>query len=131
MNKKLKILITIIIIIITIVLFILFYLTRGLQEGENIEVNDVDLSYLEDDGFYTGSFDFGRWSNEAKVTIKDKEIIDIEFTDDVSFSKDEVREEIISRVISEQKIRVDVVSGATVTSKAYMKSVEKALDILH
>ena len=131
MNKKLKILITIIIIIITIVLFILFYLTRGLQEGENIEVNDVDLSYLEDDGFYTGSFDFGRWSNEAKVTIKDKEIIDIEFTDDVSFSKDEVREEIISRVISEQKIRVDVVSGATVTSKASMKSVEKALDILH
>src|SRR6056297_343759 len=130
MNKKLKILITIIIIIITIVLFILFYLTRGLQEGENIDVNDVDLSYLEDDGFYTGKFDFGRWSNEAKVTIENKKIVNIEFTDDITLSQDEVKEKIIKRIIDEQKTKVDVVSSATVTSKAYMKSVENALDIL-
>lgn len=131
MNKTLKKVITLIIIIIAVILLVLFYLTRGLQEGENIEVNDVDLSYLEDDGLYTGSFDFGRWSNEAKVTIKDKEIIDIEFTDDITLSQDEVREEIINRIIDEQRINVDVVSGATVTSKAYMKAVEDALDILH
>ncbi len=131
MNKKLKIIITVIVIIIAIVLLILFYLTRGLQEGQNIEVNNVDLSYLEDDGFYTGSFNFGRWSNEAKVTLEDRKIVDIEFTDDVSFSKDEVREEIINRIIDKQKVNVDVVSGATVTSKAYMKAVENALDILH
>ncbi|MDW7667942.1 MAG: FMN-binding protein [Bacillota bacterium] len=131
MNKKLKIIITVIVIIIAIVLLILFYLTRGLQEGQNIEVNNVDLSYLEDDGFYTGNFKFGRWSNEAKVTLEDRKIMDIEFTDDVSFSKDEVREEIINRIIDKQKVNVDVVSGATVTSKAYMKAVEDALDILH
>ncbi len=131
MNKKLKIVITVIVIITAIILFILFYLTRGLQEGQSIEVNNVDLSYLEDDGFYTGSFNFGRWSNEAKVTLEDKKIVDIEFTDDVAFSKDEVREEIIGKIISNQKVKVDVVSGATVTSKAYMKAVEDALDILH
>jgi len=131
MNKTLKVVITIIVIIIAIILFILFYLTRGLQEGQNIEVNDIDLTYLEDDGFYTGRFNFGRWSNEARVTVENKNIVDIEFTDDVSFSKDEVRKEIINRIIDEQKVKVDVVSGATVTSKAYMKSIEDALDILH
>ena len=131
MNKKSKILITVIVIIVTIVLFMLFYLTRGLQQGQNIEVNDIDLSYLEDDGFYTGSFNFGRWSNEAKVRVENKKIVDIEFTDDVTFSQDEVREEIIKRIINEQKTNVDVVATATVTSKAYMKSIEDALDILH
>ncbi len=131
MNKKLKTIITAIVIIIGIILFVLFYLTRGLQEGQNIEVNEIDLSYLEDDGFYTGKFNFGRWSNEAKVTVKDKKIIDIEFPDDITLSQDEAREEIINRIIDEQKVKVDVVSGATVTSKAYMKSIEDALDILH
>jgi len=131
MNKKLKTIITAIVIIIGIILFVLFYLTRGLQEGQNIEVNEIDLTYLEDDGFYTGKFNFGRWSNEAKVTVKDKKIIDIEFPDDITLSQDEAREEIINRIIDEQKVKVDVVSGATVTSKAYMKSIEDALDILH
>ena len=131
MNKKLKTIITAIVIIIGIILFVLFYLTRGLQEGQNIEVNEIDLSYLEDDGFYTGKFNFGRWSNEAKVTVKNKKIIDIEFPDDITLSQDEAREEIINRIIDEQKVKVDVVSGATVTSKAYMKSIEDALDILH
>ncbi|MFO7887768.1 MAG: FMN-binding protein [Eubacteriales bacterium] len=130
MNKKLKIIITAVVVIIGIILFVLFYLTRGLQEGENIDVNDVDLSYLEDDGFYTGKFKFGRWSNEAKVTIENKKIVDIEFTDDITLSQNEVKEEIIKKIIDEQKIKVDVVSSATVTSKAYMKSVENALDIL-
>lgn len=131
MNKTLKIIITVVVIIIAVILLVLFYLTRGLQEGESIEVNNVNLTYLEDDGFYTGTFDFGRWTNEAKVTIEGKKIVSIEFTDDVTFSKDEVREEIINKIIENQKVKVDVVSGATVTSKAYMKSVENALDILH
>jgi len=126
-----KTVIKILVVIIIIILLVFFYLTRGLQEGQGIEVNNLDLSYLEDDGFYTGSFEFGRWSNEAKVTLENNKIIDIEFTDDVAFSKDEVRKEIIKRIINQQKLPVDVVSGATVTSKAYMKSVEDALDIIH
>ncbi len=131
MNKTMKTVIKILVVIIIIILLVFFYLTRGLQEGQGIEVNNLDLSYLEDDGFYTGSFKFGRWSNEAKVTLENNKIIDIEFTDDVAFSKDEVRKEIIKRIINQQKLPVDVVSGATVTSKAYMKSVEDALDIIH
>ena len=131
MNKTMKTVIKILVVIIIIILLVFFYLTRGLQEGQGIEVNNLDLSYLEDDGFYTGSFEFGRWSNEAKVTLENNKIIDIEFTDDVAFSKDEVRKEIIKRIINQQKLPVDVVSGATVTSKAYMKSVEDALDIIH
>jgi uncharacterized protein with FMN-binding domain len=131
MNSTIKKILTILVVITVIILLVFFYLTRGLQEGQSIEVSDIDLSYLEDDGFYTGSFEFGRWSNEVKVSIENNKIVDIEFTDDVSFSKDEVREEIINRIIENQKIKVDVVSGATVTSKAYMKSIEDALDIIH
>ena len=72
MNKTIKKILTIFIVITVVILLVFFYLTRGLQEGQNIEVTDIDLNYLKDDGFYTGSFEFGRWSNEVKVTLENK-----------------------------------------------------------
>jgi uncharacterized protein with FMN-binding domain len=38
-------------------------------------------------------------------------------------------DEITSRIIEHQSLSVDVVSGATATSKAILKSVEKALTL--
>ena len=46
---------------------------------------------------------------------------------DVTFPKPEWTKELFDKIIQKQNTEVDIVSGATVTSKAYMKSIENAL----
>jgi uncharacterized protein with FMN-binding domain len=79
------------------------------------------------DGTYTGKYDGGRWSNELSVTVKDHKITKIDVVKDVTFPKPEWTDQLFKEVIEKQSVDVDVVSGATVTSKAYLKSIENAL----
>lgn len=104
----------------------MFYLSRGLESGSGLAVNAVELSSL-DDGTYKGQYKAGRWSNIVDVTVKDHKIIKIDVVKDVLFKRPEVTKDLFERVISRQNTDVDVVSGATVTSKAYLKSIENAL----
>ena len=92
----------------------------------NLEINEVNLTSISD-GIYNGKYNAGRWSNEINVTIKEHKIIKIDVVKDVSFSIQEVTKAIISKVLDKQNTNVEVISGATVTSKAYLKSIENAL----
>ena len=105
----------------------IFYLTRGLKAGETLEIGEVNVGNLPS-GTYTGIFKGGRWSNEVEVYIDNKRIVEIRIVKDVVFSKPEEREELFSRVIKNQSLQVDVVAGSTVTSKAYLKALEEALN---
>jgi uncharacterized protein with FMN-binding domain len=122
-----KILIYVVIIIILISGGSLFYMSRGLDSGRELPINNVDLSSLTD-GIYTGTYRGGRWTNTVKVTIKDHRISDIKIVDDIIFSQPAVLDKILGRVIEKQKVNVDVISEATVTSKAYLKAIELALE---
>lgn len=104
----------------------IFYLTRGLDDGELARIENVDLSSLED-GIYEGSYQHKRWDNRLKLTIENQRIKSIEILDDVLFVDENVSKTLIKRVMDEQSVDVDVVTGATVTSKAYLKSIENAL----
>jgi len=121
-----KVLLLLVIIIILLAGGGLFYLSRGLDSGSRVPINEVDLSALTD-GTYTGTYEGGRWTNTVKVTIKDHRITDIEIVDDLLFSQPEVVDKILARVIDEQKVNVDVISEATISSKAYLKAIELAL----
>ena len=68
-----------------------------------------------------------RWSNEIIVTVKDHQIIELELVDDVMFKIDEVTKTLFDRVIQNQSLDVDIETGATVTSHAYLKAIENAL----
>ncbi len=105
----------------------MFYLSRGVNQGEDIELNGVNLEDKED-GIYEGEFKGGRWSNKLAVKLKNQEIVNIDILNDVTFVKSEVTKELFNRVIKEQDTQVDTVSGATVTSKAYLKAIENALN---
>lgn len=126
MKSFLKILLSIIIIFIIVIGAGMLYLSRGLEKGEELVINEVTPSNIED-GIYNGKYNAGRWTNEVNVIIKDHKITKIELIYDVTFKKQEVTESVISRVIENQSTNIDVVSGATVTSKAYLKSIENAL----
>jgi len=121
-----KALLFLVIIIILLAGGGLFYLSRGLDSGSRVPINEVNLSALTD-GTYTGTYEGGRWTNTVKVTIKDQRITAIEIVDDLLFSQPEVVDKILARVIDEQKVNVDVISEATVSSKAYLKAIELAL----
>ena len=51
----------------------------------------------------------------------------IDVVKDVLFPQPEVRRKTVELVIEAQSLQVDVVSGATITAKAYLKAVENAL----
>lgn len=122
----LKIILTIFLVLALIVGSGLFWITRGLDSGSKLTVRSVDLSALNT-GDYTGKYKSGRFSNEIKVTVKDHKITKIDILKDVTFAKPEWTKELFDKIIKEQKIDVDVVSGATITSKAYLESIEAAL----
>lgn len=124
MKTIVKILGSILLIIILVFGGGIFYLTRGLNE--DVKLNGIDLSNLND-GTYKGIYNAGRWTNELLITIREGKITEIEIEDDVTFALPGVSNKLFNKVITSQNTLVDAVSGATVTSKAYLKSIENAL----
>ena len=122
-----KIIIAILCILLLVFVSGMFYLSRGLNEVRNIEVNGIDVSDLND-GIYSGKYNAGRWSNQLNVTVRDHKITKINIEDDVTFVKSDVSNELFNKVIEAQNTKVDVISQATVTSKAYLMSIENALN---
>lgn len=116
---------TIVLIFVLVAAGGVFYITRGLDEGAKVTVDKVDLSSVSD-GVYHGKYTSGRWTNELDVTVKDHKIRDIKVVKDVTFPKPEWAQQLFNRVVEKQNTDVEVVSGATVTSKAYLKAVENA-----
>jgi uncharacterized protein with FMN-binding domain len=97
------------------------------------QIKSMDISYVDPatvpDGEYTGEFPFRqKYLYRVKVTVKSGKIADIEVLE--NGTENEYAEKglgVIPRILREQSPKVDAVSGATVTSKALMKCVEKAL----
>jgi len=124
-SKKIILICAGVFIIAIIVLGII--VTDGLSEGMGVSVNSVDLSNIPD-GSYVGSYEFKRWSNSVVVHVSNNNITGIEMDEDVfGAAVTDAFGEIVNRVIDAQDTTVDAVSGATVTSKAYLKAIEDAL----
>lgn len=90
-----------------------------------ITIQDVDLSTIED-GTYEGDFNAYILRSIVSVTVKDHEISDVEFIKH-KYERGQKAEAILDVVISKQSLDVDVVSGATNSSKVILKSIENAL----
>jgi uncharacterized protein with FMN-binding domain len=126
MKKLLKIFVALIVLIAVIIAGVMISLTQGLGEGKNIEINGINMSNIED-GTYKGSYEFRRWSNELEVVVIENKITAIKILSDVKYANPAVSDKLFDEVIEAQDTRVDAVSGATVTSKAYLRSIENAL----
>lgn len=121
-----KVLIRTVIVIIVMVLGAGIYLTVGLSGAQNLEIGDVDFTNLAD-GTYVGSHRAGRWTNEVAVTVSSGRVVDVDIVRDVRIPRREYTAALIDKVIAEQSLQVDAISGATVTCKAYLKAMENAL----
>jgi uncharacterized protein with FMN-binding domain len=80
------------------------------------------------DGIYEGSY-WG-WPNKAsvRVTIKGKEIYNIEITEHLAWKGKKAELPILKRIIETQSTKVDAVSGATNSSRVIMNAVQKAIE---
>lgn len=92
-----------------------------------MEIEDVDPSGVPD-GEYTGEVPFMSRVYRARVTVRSGRISDIKVLENGTGNKYARKGlQVVPRMIRDQSPRVDAVTGATVTSKALMKCVEKAL----
>jgi len=126
MKKVYKVLLGFMGLILFIIVISLFVLMNGMKDVETIKVNKIDLLNIED-GSYTGSFDVARWTNTVEVKVANHEIVEIVVLDDVMIGLEGMSNRLFENVIKEQSLDVDIETGASITSKAYLKAIENAL----
>lgn len=126
MKKLVKILLSIVVILFVLIIGTGLFFNVGLKAGAKLQINNINLSSIED-GSYTGKYASGRFTNELKVIVKDHKIVKVEVLKDVMVSKPEISKELFTKIIDSQNVKVDTISGATVTCNAYLKAIENAL----
>ncbi|GAB6087533.1 FMN-binding protein [Alkaliphilus crotonatoxidans] len=95
--------------------------------ARGVEINEIDLANVED-GVYIG--DYGLMniiSATVKVTVADHRITNIELIDH-EYGLGKKAETILGRIIDQQSLKVDVISGATGSSTVILKAIERALE---
>ncbi len=123
MKKAFKVIRTIVIIFVVLAGVMLLVGTKDLSTMAKTIINPVEITELKD-GTYEGYYQFSRWEAKVQVTVKDGVITQVKSLKEVFPN---VSDELNEKIVKEQKNDVDAVSGATVTSKAYLKAVENAL----
>ncbi|WP_297421364.1 FMN-binding protein [Clostridium sp.] len=92
---------------------------------KELTISKVDLSKISD-GVYTGSYDVDFIAAKVSVTVKSHKIENIDLLEHKT-DRGKPAEVIPDRVVKEQSLQVDAVSGATNSSKTILKAIENAL----
>jgi uncharacterized protein with FMN-binding domain len=79
------------------------------------------------DGIYRGESSNSWVTVALDVSLQDKQLVKIDIVKNTSSSIGKQAEKIIPQIIKHQSLDVDVVSGATGSSKTILKAVENAL----
>ena len=95
---------------------------RAVVETTFGEIDIADVS----DGIYIGEYDVNFIYAKVEVTVEDGEIVSINILEH-RHERGKAAEKVIEKLIEEQKIDVDAVSGATNSSTVIKKAVENAL----
>lgn len=127
MKKGLAISGIVVLVFVSMIGFGIFMETRQLPELlAQIQVEDVNLAEVED-GEYLGECNIGKFvGTKVKVTVKDHAIRQVELVEHRN-GRGEKAEILPRKIVESQRIRQDVISGATISSKAILKAVESAL----
>ena len=117
-------------LLIALIIFILFMImscqviannaVKSIDSRPVVDINDVK------DGVYFGKEETPLVSAEVNVTVKDKRIVDIALLRHEN-GKGEKAEAMIPEMIKYNTSEVDIVSGATLSSKVIRAAVRNAL----
>ncbi len=123
------------IVLCAVMLFLLVGLVWGVYYLESVtdykqavkettfeEINISDIS----DGVYIGEYDVNFIYAKVEVTVQNGEITNINILEH-RHERGKAAEAITNKIVDEQKIDVDAISGATNSSAVIKKAVENAL----
>lgn len=121
--------------IILFFLLVIFYLavikpvSLELEKVRKMKIKNIDISQLEN-GIYIGNFLYGKNTNTAlELEINNGEIKSIKYLEKGKTEyAQKAAKEIKERVLLKQSLNVDIVAGATTTSKAILKAMENAFE---
>lgn len=129
MKRGRKILITLISILAVIIVagsIMVSLLNRKLETYlEEVEIRPVNLDQVAD-GTYTSRVNTGVIVVELEVDVQNHRIQDIRLLEH-RHGQGQDAEQIIPRIIEEQRVDVDVISGATYSSLVIQDAVSRAL----
>lgn len=122
----LKVVLVILVVLIAAGYCAYLYIDNNQRRFVRAAVPDVDLSKVAD-GTYPGSCDVFPVSVEVRVTVKGHRIAGIELVKHRN-GQGTPAEAIPARIVEAQSLKVDAVSGATLSSKVILKAVQNALN---
>jgi uncharacterized protein with FMN-binding domain len=127
MSKK-GILIAFVFLVATIALSIYSAIKNYQQLSfiRKLPVATIDLSHIND-GEYKGSFCYSHFCYKVAVSISDHTISAVTILRNRNTKYGKKAAAIGEKIVHAQSLQVDMISGATITSKSLLKSVEKAL----
>jgi uncharacterized protein with FMN-binding domain len=96
-----------------------------MEETKSLTITTPDYEKLPD-GTYRGAYDGGLVIAEVAVTITGKKIELVELLRH-DHGRGKEAEKIVDHIVEAQSLEIDVISGATVSSKAILKAAENAL----
>ena len=129
MKKRRVVFLTILMLVIGAVIAaagLMSYAKKNLEQLAHTTISEVDLAGLEN-GVYTGSYKAFPVTAEVRVTINNHRITEIKLVEHKN-GQGAPAEVIPDRVVEEQTLGVEEVSGATYSSKVILKAIENALE---
>lgn len=125
MKKKKIILITLLVLLCLLGLTWSIIKTKIVKQAEKIVISNVEIANI-DDGIYTGEYTLLPVKVIVQVNIRNHKVHEIEILEHQNgFGR---KAEIVSdHIINKQRLDVDLVAGATVSSKVILKAIENAL----
>lgn len=110
----------------------------GRREALNLQIAEVPFDGLRDgsySGEYVGTRDHLR-DTKVQVTVQSGRVTKIDVTGGALAGEKQTAQmrggqsilNLFDRVIAEQSLQVDAISGATITCKTHLKAVESALE---
>jgi len=113
---------------LVLVVFLVFLIVACSTAYKSLTAEMPDLT-LKTDGVYRGKYDVSGTPVKATldVVVQNWRITSIQIVEHFCSPIGKKAEKIIDQIIEHQSLNVDVVTGATASSKAILKAVENAL----
>lgn len=125
MKRIFKIIILMVLVMVVLIAGFTVFTQSKLKALVQTPIPSVALDTI-DDGIYEGNYSVFPVTVKLNVTVKGHEIMEILILEHVNGQGGKA-EAIADQVIEKQSLQVDIISGATYSSKVILKALENAL----
>jgi uncharacterized protein with FMN-binding domain len=125
MKKWLKTVIIVLSVVVGVIAAFALFISIGM-DLKTATIAPVDIAKVAD-GTYPGELNGSRFGNAVEVTVNGGKITDIKLVREMVIPQSGIADQVFQAVEQKQSLDVDTVSGGTISTKAYLKSIENAL----